>query len=109
MPSLSQQHRWPKMPLLPLEDFKIVYCPQAGLELANWNTFALMHAIGRASRLPQEHLITSYALQVQRIENLIIASTADKEHAMKLISINRIEPVGTLYNVNGNIRTPDDV
>ncbi|KAH6920247.1 hypothetical protein HPB50_028765 [Hyalomma asiaticum] len=95
-PSLSQQRRWPKLPPLPLDDFKIVHRPQAGLELAKWNTIAVMHSIGRTSG-------------VQRIENLIIASTADKEDAKKLLSINKIHLGGTFYNVNGNMRTPDDV
>ncbi|KAH6940462.1 hypothetical protein HPB50_000069 [Hyalomma asiaticum] len=94
---------------LPHGDIKIVYRLQAGLELAKWNTIAVMHAIGRASGLPQQHFNDKVREQLQRIENLIIASTADKEDARKLVSINRIQLGRTFYNVIGNIRTPDDV
>ncbi|KAH7983346.1 hypothetical protein HPB52_011342 [Rhipicephalus sanguineus] len=108
-PSPSQQQRRPKMPPLPLDDFKIVYRPQAGLELAKWNTVAVMHAIGRASGLSQQDFNDKVRVQVQRTENLIIASTAAKEDAKKLVSIKRIQLGGNFYNVNGNVRTPDDV
>nr|XP_050026178.1 uncharacterized protein LOC126521511 [Dermacentor andersoni] len=42
------------MPPLPLDEFKIVYRPQAGLDLAKWNTVTVVHAIGRASGLSQQ-------------------------------------------------------
>lgn len=108
-PAPPQQQRRPRMPPLPLDDFKIVYRPQAGLDLAKWNTVAVMHAIGRASGLSQQDFNDKVRVQVQRIENLIIASTADKEDAKMLVSINKIQLGGTYHNVKGNIRTPDDV
>ncbi|KAH6921027.1 hypothetical protein HPB50_027985 [Hyalomma asiaticum] len=97
------------MPPLPLDDFKIVYRRQAGLELAKWNTIAVMDAIGIASGLPQQHFNDKVRVQVQRIEHLIIASNTREEDAKKLVSINTIQLGGTFYNVNGNIRTPDDI
>ncbi|KAH8025545.1 hypothetical protein HPB51_009485 [Rhipicephalus microplus] len=44
----------------------------------------------------------------ERTENLFIASTATNEDA-KLVNIEKIQLGGNFYNVNGNIRTPDDV
>lgn len=107
--SPTQQQRRPKMPPLPLDDFKIVYRPQAGLDLAKWNTVAVTHAIGRVSGLSQQDFNDKVRVQVQRMENLIIASTAAKEDAKKLVSIQKIQLGGNFYTVNGNIRTPDDV
>lgn len=69
--SPTQQQRRPKMPPLPLDDFKIVYRPQAGLDLAKWNTVAVTHAIGRVSGLSQQDFNDKVRVQFQRMENLI--------------------------------------
>ncbi|KAH7932190.1 hypothetical protein HPB52_024835 [Rhipicephalus sanguineus] len=108
-PSPSQQQRRPKIPALPLDDFKIVYSPQAGLKLAKWNIVTSIHASGRASGLSQRDFNDKVRVQVQRAEYLISVSTAAKEDAKKLVSIKRIQLGGNFYNVNCNVRTPDDV
>ncbi|KAH7943195.1 hypothetical protein HPB52_006291 [Rhipicephalus sanguineus] len=99
----------PMLPPLPFDDYKVVYRPQAGLELAKWNNIAIMHAIGRASGLSQQDFGEKVCVQVQRLENLIIASTAKWEDAKKLESITSIQLGGTFFTIKGNTRTPDDV
>ncbi|KAH7975487.1 hypothetical protein HPB52_002118 [Rhipicephalus sanguineus] len=103
------QRRKPMLPPLPFDDYKVVYRPQAGLELAKWNNIAIMHAIGRASGLSQQDFGEKVCVQVQRLENLIIASTAEWEDAKKLESITSIQLGGTFFTIKGNTRTPDDV
>ncbi|KAH6929610.1 hypothetical protein HPB50_003122 [Hyalomma asiaticum] len=97
------------MPPLPFDDYKVVYRPQAGLELAKWNNIAIVHAIGKASGFAQQDFSEKVCVQVQRLENLIIASTAEWEDAKKLESITSIQLGGTLFTIKSNTRTPDDV
>ncbi|KAH6941424.1 hypothetical protein HPB50_017930 [Hyalomma asiaticum] len=103
------QRRKPTMPPLPFDDYKVVYRPQAGLELAKWNNIAIVHAIGKASGFAQQDFSEKVCVQVQRLENLIIASTAEWEDAKKLESITSIQLGGTLFTIKSNTRTPDDV
>ncbi|KAH6941317.1 hypothetical protein HPB50_016247 [Hyalomma asiaticum] len=44
-----------------------------------------------------------------KIENIIVASTADTERATRLKNITTIELGGTIFNVNAHVRHPDDV
>ncbi|KAH6935381.1 hypothetical protein HPB50_005410 [Hyalomma asiaticum] len=97
------------MPPLPFDDYKVVYRPQAGLELAKWNNIAIVHAIGKASGFAQQDFSEKVCVQVQRLENLIIASTAEWEDAKKLESVTSIQLGGTLFTIKSNTRTPDDV
>lgn len=53
-PATPPPPRKPRMPPLPLDDIKIVYRPQAGLELAKWSLVAVTHAVGRASGIMQK-------------------------------------------------------
>ncbi|KAH6930882.1 hypothetical protein HPB50_020632 [Hyalomma asiaticum] len=103
------QRRKPTMPPLPFDDYKVVYRPQAGLELAKWNNIAIVHAIGKASGFAQQDFSEKVCVQAQRLENLIIASTAEWEDAKKLESITSIQLGGTLFTIKSNTRTPDDV
>ncbi|KAH6935973.1 hypothetical protein HPB50_011961 [Hyalomma asiaticum] len=42
------------MPPLTFDDYKVIYRPQEGLELAKWNNTAIVHTIGRASGFAQQ-------------------------------------------------------
>lgn len=107
-PQPSKQ-RNQKMPPFPTDDFKIVYRPQVGLDLSKWNLTAVTHAIGRSSGLTQQDFHDNVRVQTQRVENVIIASTADTERATKLKSITTIQLGGTFFKVNPHVRHPDDV
>ncbi|KAH7956885.1 hypothetical protein HPB52_013444 [Rhipicephalus sanguineus] len=98
-----------KMPPFPTDDFKIVYRPQAGLDLSKWSLTAITHAIGRSSGLTQQDFYDNVRVQMQSVENIIIASTADTERATELRSITAIQLGGTIFSVNTHVRHPDDV
>ncbi|KAH7968027.1 hypothetical protein HPB52_005443 [Rhipicephalus sanguineus] len=91
------------------DDFKIVYRPQARLGLSKWSLTAITHAIGRSSGLTQRDFYDNVRVQMQIVENIIIASTADTERATKLRSITTIQLGGTIFSVNPHVRHPDDV
>ncbi|KAH7984239.1 hypothetical protein HPB52_018384 [Rhipicephalus sanguineus] len=97
------------MPPFPTDDFKIVYRPQAGLDLSKWSLTAITHAIGRSSSLTQQDFYDNVRVQMQSVENIIIASTADTERATKLRSITAIQLGGANFSVNPHVRHPDDV
>lgn len=95
------------MPPLLFDDYKVVYRPQARLELAKWNNIAIMQAIRRASGLSQQYFCEKVWVQVQRQENMIITSTAEWEDAKNLEGITSIKLGGTFFIINSNTRTPD--
>ncbi|KAH6944446.1 hypothetical protein HPB50_003156 [Hyalomma asiaticum] len=105
----APKQRSPKMPPFPTDDFKIVYRPQTGLDLSKWNLTAITHAIGRSSGLTQQDFYDNVRVQMQKIENIIIASTADTERATRLKSITIIQLGSTIFNVNAHVRHPDDL
>ncbi|KAH6920848.1 hypothetical protein HPB50_028164 [Hyalomma asiaticum] len=105
----APKQRSQKMPPFPTDDFKIVYRPQAGLDLSKWNLTAITHAIGRSSGLTQQDFYDNVRVQMQKIENIIVASTADTERATRLKNITTIQLGGTTFNVNAHVRHPDDV
>ncbi|KAH6934253.1 hypothetical protein HPB50_022625 [Hyalomma asiaticum] len=87
----APKQRSPKMPPFPMDHFKIVYRPQAGLDLSKWNLTASTHAIGRSSGLTQQDFYDNVRVQMQEIENIIVASTADTERATRLKNITTIQ------------------
>ncbi|KAH6926788.1 hypothetical protein HPB50_022173 [Hyalomma asiaticum] len=105
----APKQRSQKMPPFPTDDFKIVYRPQAGLDLSKWNLTAITHAVGRSSGLTQQDFYDNVRVQMQKIENIIVASTADTERATRLKNTTTIQLGGTTFNVNAHVRHPDDV
>lgn len=98
-----------KMPPFSTDDLKIVYRPQAGLDLSKWSLTSITHATGRSSSLTQQDFYDNAGVEVQSIENIIIASTTDTERATKLRNLATIELGGTIFSVNPYVRHPDDV
>lgn len=107
--SQPQRQRSTRMRPFPTDDFKIVFRPQPGLDLSKRTLIEVTHAIGRSSGLAQQDFYDHVRVQVQKVENVIIASTASTERASKLQSINAIQLGGVIYQVNPHIRHPDDV
>lgn len=98
-----------KMPPFPTDDFKIVYRPQAGLDKSKWTLTSIAHAIGRSIGLIQQDFYDNVRVQVQNVENIIIASTAETERATKLRSISTIQLGGPFFSVNPHVKHTDDV
>ncbi|KAH8022727.1 hypothetical protein HPB51_002761 [Rhipicephalus microplus] len=97
------------MPPFPTDDFKFVYRPHAGLDLSKLSLTSSTHAIGRSSSLTQQDFYDNVRVQVQRVENIIIDSSADTEGANNLRSIATIQLGGTFFSVNPHVRHPNDV
>nr|XP_037291043.1 uncharacterized protein LOC119186666 [Rhipicephalus microplus] len=97
------------MPPSSTDDFKIVYRPQPRLDFSKWSLTSITHAIARSSGLTQQDFYDNVRVQVQKIEKIITASTADAERATNLRSIATIQLGGTFFSVNCHVRHPDDV
>ncbi|KAH6926085.1 hypothetical protein HPB50_014193 [Hyalomma asiaticum] len=104
------RYRKPRLPPLPLDDTKIIYRPQVDLQLPKWFLLAVTHAIGRASKMSQKDFYDNIRIQVQHVENLIIASTPNKDIAYNmLLKITSIQLGGSIYAVKANVRTPEGI
>ncbi|KAH7971966.1 hypothetical protein HPB52_004497 [Rhipicephalus sanguineus] len=104
--SQPQRHRSTRMRSFPSDDFKIVFRPQAGLDLSKRTLIEVTHAIGRSSGLSQQDFYNNVRVQTQKVENVIIASTASTERASKLQGTTPAEivaglRVGSRYSVLG--------
>ncbi|KAG0445695.1 hypothetical protein HPB47_018856 [Ixodes persulcatus] len=70
------------LPPLPEDEYKVVYRPRMGLKLSTWSDKSLTQGIATAGA-----------------QNLIIASTADEDYAMKLSMITQIQLGEALYEL----------
>ncbi|KAH9367137.1 hypothetical protein HPB48_010995 [Haemaphysalis longicornis] len=109
-PSASEtaQRRRSQMPPLPVDDTKIIYHPQAGLQLSKWSLAEITNAIGRASKIMQKESYDNLRIQVQRIENLVIASTPRKIlHFDFLGEISSIQLGRDILTARAHAETPE--
>lgn len=67
--------RAPPVPKLPESDYKIVYRPRDGLRLAAWSDRQITAGIQTASGIPEGNFNQQIVIQVQAVQNLIVAST----------------------------------
>ncbi|KAH9384806.1 hypothetical protein HPB48_026823 [Haemaphysalis longicornis] len=106
-PETAQQKR-SRMPPLPVDDTKIIYRPQAGLQLSKWSLAEITNAIGRASKIMQKEFYDNVRIQVQRIENLVIASTPRKDLAFDFLGeISSIQLGRDIFTVRAHVKTPE--
>ncbi|KAH9376386.1 hypothetical protein HPB48_014675 [Haemaphysalis longicornis] len=106
-PDTAQQKR-SRMPPLPVDDTKIIYRPQAGLQLSKWSLAEITNAIGRASKITQKEFYDNVRIQVQRIENLVIASTPRKDLAFDFLGeISSIQLGRDIFTVRAHVKTPE--
>ncbi|KAH9374183.1 hypothetical protein HPB48_002366 [Haemaphysalis longicornis] len=106
-PETAQRKR-SRMPPLPIDDTKIIYRPQAGLQLSKWSLAEITNAIGRASKITQKEFYDNVRIQVQRIENLVIASTPRKDLAFDFLGeISSIQLGRDIFTVRAHVKTPE--
>ncbi|KAG0443496.1 hypothetical protein HPB47_014851 [Ixodes persulcatus] len=78
------------LPPLPEDEYKVVYRPRTGLNLSTWH---------RHSRRFSIQFYSNVTIQTQWAQNLIIASTADEDYAMKLSMITQKQLGAALYEL----------
>ncbi|KAH7979647.1 hypothetical protein HPB49_010269 [Dermacentor silvarum] len=83
----------PRRATLPLPEnhYKVVSRPRTGMKLSSWPDEKITEGLARASGSPFKEFCANVTIQTQWKPNLIIASTADEDYALKLGSINGIE------------------
>ncbi|KAH7979079.1 hypothetical protein HPB49_008009 [Dermacentor silvarum] len=86
-------------PPLPDNDYKVVYRPRTGMKLSSWPDEKITEGLARASGSPFKEFCAKVTIQTQWKQNLIIASTADEDYALKLGSINGIELGAATYEM----------
>ncbi|KAH9378485.1 hypothetical protein HPB48_005692 [Haemaphysalis longicornis] len=106
-PETAQQKR-SRMPPLPVDGTKIIYRPQAGLQLSKWSLADITNAIGRASKIMQKEFYDNVRIQVQHIENFVIASTPRKDLAFDFLGeICSIQLGRDIFTVRAHVKTPE--
>ncbi|KAH7934364.1 hypothetical protein HPB49_025191 [Dermacentor silvarum] len=91
-------------PPLPDNDYKVVYRPRTGMKLSSWPDEKITEGLARASGSPFKEFCAKVTIQTQWKQNLIIASTADEDYALKLGSINGIELGAATYEMTPYIK-----
>ncbi|KAH7974034.1 hypothetical protein HPB49_008708 [Dermacentor silvarum] len=76
-------------PPLPENDYKVVYRPSTGMKLSSWPHEKITEGRARASGSPLKEFCANVTIQTQWKQNLVIASTADDDYALKLGSSER--------------------
>ncbi|CAN7949590.1 unnamed protein product, partial [Ixodes pacificus] len=87
------------LPPLPEDEYKVVYRPRTGLKLSTWSNKSLTQGIATAGGFPFKDFYSNVTIQTQWAQNLIIASTADEDYAMKLSMITQIQLGAALYEL----------
>ncbi|XP_040078313.3 LOW QUALITY PROTEIN: uncharacterized protein LOC120850040, partial [Ixodes scapularis] len=87
------------LPPLPEDEYKVVYRPRTGLKLSSWSDKSLTQGIATAGGFPFKDFYSNVTIQTQWAQNLIIASTADEDYAMKLSMITQIQLGAALYEL----------
>lgn len=87
------------LPPLPEDEYKVVYRPRTGLKLSTWSDKSLTQGIATAGGFPFKDFYSNVTIQTQWAQNLIIASTADEDYAMKLSMITQIQLGAALYEL----------
>ncbi|KAH7948899.1 hypothetical protein HPB49_002935 [Dermacentor silvarum] len=91
-------------PPLPDNDYKVVYRPRTGMKRSSWPDEKITEGLARASGSPFKEFCANVTIQTQWKQNLIIASSADEDYALKLGSINGIELGAATYEMTPYIK-----
>lgn len=91
--------RAPPVPKLPESDYKIIYRPRDGLRLAAWSDRQITAGIQTASRIPEGSFNQQIVIQVQAVQNLIVASTPNDEYAEILSEVTSLQLGAATYHI----------
>ncbi|KAH7979661.1 hypothetical protein HPB49_010322 [Dermacentor silvarum] len=100
----NQRQATAATPPLSDNDYKVVYRPRTGMKLSSWPDEKIAEGLARASGSHFKEFCAKVTIQTQWKQNLIIASTADEDYALKLGSINGIELGAATYEMTPYIK-----
>ncbi|CAN7948549.1 unnamed protein product [Ixodes pacificus] len=87
--------RWRRLPPLPEDEYKVVFRPRAGMKVASWTDRAISLGLAMASVIPIKKFYAHVTIQTQWAQNLIVASTASEDFALKLHEVTKVQ-LGTV-------------
>ncbi|KAH9383756.1 hypothetical protein HPB48_025522 [Haemaphysalis longicornis] len=108
LPNRTTLSHQPRLPRLPLEDYKGVIRPRIGLILAQWLIEFVTNAISATAEIPdvtQDRL----TFRFRRDQNLVIVSTAHLDIAKKIQQITTLNMESKQYDVAAYIAVPDNL
>lgn len=103
----STQRRNP-LPRLPPNNYTVIYRPRSGLNLSAWSPRLLTQSLAMASNIPQQEFFSQVTIQIQILQNLIVASTPSETHAITLSRISSIQLKSILYELVPYLKPPPD-
>ncbi|KAH9360571.1 hypothetical protein HPB48_012942 [Haemaphysalis longicornis] len=99
--------REPRLPPLPLEDYKVVIRPRTGLILAQWLIQCVTNAISAAAQI-SDATQDRITFRIRRDQNLVVVSTPDLDIAKKIQQITTLNMASKQYEVTAHIAVPDN-
>ncbi|KAH9380500.1 hypothetical protein HPB48_013949 [Haemaphysalis longicornis] len=97
----------PRLPPLPLEDYKVVNRPRTGLILAQWLIQCVTNAISAAAQI-SDATQDRITFRIRRDQNLVVLSTPDLDIAKKIQQITTLNMESKQYEVTAYIAVPDN-
>ncbi|KAG0429111.1 hypothetical protein HPB47_023953 [Ixodes persulcatus] len=77
------------------DEYKVVFRPRAGMKVASWTDRAISQGLAMASEVPTKEFYAHVTIQTQWAQNLIVASTASEDFALKLHEVTKVQ-LGTV-------------
>ncbi|KAG0444571.1 hypothetical protein HPB47_013647 [Ixodes persulcatus] len=91
--------RWRRLPPLPEDEYKVVFRPRAGMKVASWTDRAISQGLAMASEVPTKEFYAHVTIQTQWAQNLIVASTASEDFALKLHEVTKVQLGSVTYDL----------
>ncbi|KAH7953726.1 hypothetical protein HPB49_011739 [Dermacentor silvarum] len=105
-PTAAPVHR--RLPLLPKNDYKVIFRPRETFTFARWQTDQIANSIKRASNQPIRACTQTMIVRIEPQQNIAIASVPDRDYAIKLIGIKSLQLGEKEYAVTAYAATPDN-
>ncbi|KAM7293815.1 hypothetical protein ISCGN_023398 [Ixodes scapularis] len=93
-----------RAPRLPDTDYKVVYRPRDGLRIAAWSDRQLTASVQKASRIPEGAFNQRVVIQVQTVQNLIVASTPYETYADPLSNVTLLQLEDATYEISPYVK-----
>ncbi|KAG0423223.1 hypothetical protein HPB47_000991 [Ixodes persulcatus] len=100
----NSSSRVPRAPRLPDTDYKVIYRPRDGLRIAAWSDRQLTASIQKASRIPEGAFNQRVVIQVQAVQNLIVASTPYDTYTDALSDVTSLQLENATYEISPYVK-----
>ncbi|CAN8023209.1 unnamed protein product, partial [Ixodes persulcatus] len=91
--------RWRRLPPLPEDEYKVVFRPRAGMKVASCTDRAISQGLAMASEVPTKEFYAHVTIQTQWAQNLIVASPASEDFALKLQEVTKVQLGSVTYDL----------